>query len=982
MTLRPNLILLAMMAAGVVATSPVHAAQTPAATADAANTDGSAGAQQTPANTSAANQENANDPVDTAAKEKKKKKGGKKALAKTLDTITVTGFSRSIETSIDYQRFSDKIENVVTAADIGGLPDQSIADALTRLPGVSAQRISGQDSAINMRGLTGNFILTTLDGRVQPSSSGSNYTEFDLYPSELIQRVSVYKSSQANVLEGGVGGTIAMQTANPLLNKKDQQFNVDVRGSYNSRAGEVYGANPRGFRISGAYQGKFLDNTLGIGLGFAEMYQPHVAEQFVNESYSNTPLNVGQGGAPVFVNTGIQVNQDGASERRRGYLATVVWQPNDHFTLSGNGFFSKFNDGSFQRGLMAQLFTNGVAVITDPVVTSRGALVGGTVSSIPGGFFGIPGLQAFSVATTDNNQSNDSSVFSGGVHAQWHDDPWTVDVDLSDGHAVSHTVGSTVTLDAYNGLDTGHPLIADQSISFALDRLRVGDLTVANPGMYTDLGRMALSSYNIDPTTYHDRVKAFRTTVKYDLGGPVFYAIEGGVYARNHQYNADRAVWIYGSGWGQYWLNTPNQPPLTLDSSDAVVRCWQGSTFGKFPCFLAVDGPAVLAAHGITPNPVKDWSQNWTETQSGEVDVKVRDAFLQADIDSYLFGRELTGNVGLRVVHTSQNSPGLQQVGGGAGEPIADGHGVISTDYIRVNPGQSYTDYLPSLNLDLHLGNGNQVRFAAAKVMARPPINLLKSGTASYIYNGQFNLSAGTSPQLDPMYATQYDLAFEHYFADSTGVFAADLFFKHVDSFVQSIDIQNFDFAAAGYNVPINPATGKPYLNGEYQTAYNNTEGGFVRGIELQFQKTRFLPGIWSGLGVSLNYAYTDSATTIPSDLGGFQQNQTLPGLSKNVASAALFYDYGKFSARVQGNYRSAFVSSLQVAFDGQTVYFAPEKVFDIQASYRFTKQLNGMIQVLNVTDQPTRSYFGNPEQTSTIQYFGRTLYAGISLSM
>ncbi|WP_149808073.1 TonB-dependent receptor domain-containing protein, partial [Listeria monocytogenes] len=141
---------------------------------------------------------------------------------------------------------------------------------------------------------------------------------------------------------------------------------------------------------------------------------------------------------------------------------------------------------------------------------------------------------------------------------------------------------------------------------------------------------------------------------------------------------------------------------------------------------------------------------------------------------------------------------GLQQVGNGAGEPIADGRGVISTDYIHVNPGQTYTDYLPSLNLNLHLDDNNQMRFAAAKVMARPPINLLKPGVASYIYNGTYNLSSGTNPLLDPMYATQYDLTFEHYFPDSSGVFAADVFYKHIGSFVQTITDQNYDFAAHG----------------------------------------------------------------------------------------------------------------------------------------------------------------------------------------
>ena len=909
-----------------------------------------------------------------------KKDSNQEELVQTLETITVTGYTRSVETSVDLQRFSDKIENVVTAADIGGLPDQSIADALTRLPGVSAERIGGEASQINIRGLSGNFIQTTLDGRVQPSTSGSNYIQFDDYPSELINQVAVYKSSQADIIEGGIGGTIAMQTANPLDNKKAQSLNVDARGSYNSRAKQIYGDGAYNYRVSAAYQGKFFDDTLGVGLGLAQLSQPHVSEQFVNESYGTTLQAIGS--RQAYVNSGIQLNQDGGSETRHGYMGTLVWKPNEHFQLKGDAFYSHYDAESYQQGLRAQVFGSGD--ITNPVIASNGALIGGTVSSIPGGAFGIPGLQAFSVETTDNNQSTESGVFSGGLNAQWNQGPWTVTADLSTSHANSYTVGSDVTADAFNGLGTANPLIADQSVSFLLHGLNVGQFSVANPGMYTSLNNEALDAYGMYPTSYHDRMKAFSTSVTYRLpDNPVLYAVEAGIYGQNHTYDAARSVWTYGSDYGEYPWASPTQPPLALNSSDAHVACWSGSEFGGYPCFLAINGDAVLAANGITPHPTKQWAQNWTFQQSGEVDEKIRDGFVQADIDTTLLGRELTGNVGVRFVHTSQYSPGLDDVGNGEGVPITDGVGVTNSDFLPVNPGQSYNDVLPSLNLNYRLDGQNQLRFAVAKVMSRPPIDLLKSGTASWISGGNtYNLYAGSNPLLDPMYATQYDLAFSHYFDHSSGVVGADVFYKHIDSFVQTITDNNFDFAGAGFKVPTNPATGQPYLNGEYMTAYNNTQGGYVRGIELQFQKTDFLPGIWSGLGVSADYAYTQSNVEVPSDLGGFPQQQALPGLSKNVADAALFFDYARFSTRLAANYRSPFVSASQVSFNFQTVYFAAETVVDYQASYNFTKHLSALFQVLNLTDQPTQTYFGNPTETSTIQYFGRTYYFGLNFSL
>jgi phosphoribosylformimino-5-aminoimidazole carboxamide ribotide isomerase len=182
--------------------------------------------------------------------------------------------------------------------------------------------------------------------------------------------------------------------------------------------------------------------------------------------------------------------------------------------------------------------------------------------------------------------------------------------------------------------------------------------------------------------------------------------------------------------------------------------------------------------------------------------------------------------------------------------------------------------------------------------------------------------------------------------------------------------------------VPIDPTTGKQYLNGEYQTAYN-ANGGLVRGLELSGSKTHFLPGIWAGLGVQANFALTSSTVHNPTNLGGPTTYVGLPGLSRRVASAAVFYDYGPFSARVSGNYRSSFLSDTQMAVSNQLVTFAAETVYDFQASYDITQQFKVVYQMLNLTNQPTRTYFGgNPQQTGTIQYFGRTSYLGVEFKL
>jgi Outer membrane receptor for ferrienterochelin and colicins len=130
-----------------------------------------------------------------AATEEPPEETSKPAQVQTdVEVIEVRGFSRSLIQSLNQKRFSDTVSEQISADDLGALPDISMADALTRLPGISAVRTGGQAAQINIRGLSGGFVFSTLNGREQVSTSGTRSIEFDQYPSELISSAALYKS--------------------------------------------------------------------------------------------------------------------------------------------------------------------------------------------------------------------------------------------------------------------------------------------------------------------------------------------------------------------------------------------------------------------------------------------------------------------------------------------------------------------------------------------------------------------------------------------------------------------------------------------------------------------------------------------------------------------------------------------------------------------------------------------------------------------
>ncbi|MCB1566871.1 MAG: TonB-dependent receptor plug domain-containing protein, partial [Xanthomonadales bacterium] len=195
------------------------------------------------------------DQGDQADKAKSKKE---KAKEKELATIHVTGIRAGIESAIDVKQASTSIVEAVSAEDIGKLPDVSIADSIARLPGITAQRDRGRARDIHIRGLSGDFATTTLNGREQVSMSNSRGVEFDQYPSELMSQVLVYKTPDASLIGQGLSGTVDMRTIRPLdYGKQAVAFNL--RGDMNRLDGD----KKTGFRGSLSYIDQFADDTIG-----------------------------------------------------------------------------------------------------------------------------------------------------------------------------------------------------------------------------------------------------------------------------------------------------------------------------------------------------------------------------------------------------------------------------------------------------------------------------------------------------------------------------------------------------------------------------------------------------------------------------------------------------------------------------------------------------------------------------------------------
>lgn len=922
--------------------------------------------------------------------------------AEDLEIIEVRGFSRSLIQSLNQKRFSDTVSEQISADDLGALPDISMADALTRLPGISAVRTGGQAAQINIRGLSGGFVFSTLNGREQVSTSGSRSIEFDQYPSELISSAAVYKSPKASLIEGGVAGTVELETASPLNNDQTHKFVANVRGMYNDRASEVSDATEFGDRISFSYQGKYLDDTLGVALGYARLFQPSVATQFIGLAYNDTKDvdgAVNDTNGPLanpeneYISEGFELQHLGGEETRNGYLAAIEWAPADNFKLKGDAFLSRFDKESFARGLRVKL--GGPTAAYANAQLDGNAVIGAAVNRTSQSYTRVE-------IVNDDNQDFDE-VDSFGINADWQvTDRLSVNADVSLSRAKSNFRNGLLWSLVAEDANAETPVFDNNvAINYQLNGLNLPDVGFNQAAAFSDIDRVMVSKYGIYPDQTEDEVTAFRLDFKYELENDIFSSVEFGARYSDREYSRKRSVFEYGND-GAF---SATQPPLRLTDDMASVVDWQGE-FSYFPSYLAIDLDKALNAWfpGGTPEPVQTWGNadgvddaqgytsnySWSVLQSGSVFEDVLAAYVMVNINTQIAGLDLSGNVGVRRIETDQSATVLENVAGDArlgAQNIVDENGIVNDLYAPNVLGTKYTDYLPSLNLNLQLNDNSLVRFAAAKVMSRAPINRLAGDASANVSDdGVINGSSTNNPFLKPFYADQYDLSYEYYFKEGNGTIAAALFYKNIDSFVETLSIENFDFKGNGFNVPDfieDPVSGEQVAttNGIYTTAVNNGEGGYIRGLELAYtQVFTFLPSPFNGLGANASYSYTESEIESITSLGGDTLAQSLPGLSNNVFNATVFYSMDDFETRLNVRYRDEFVSE-QVAINEQVVNFDAETVVDFQTSYRFSDSLTMLLQVNNLTDEPTQSYFGSEQRTGTTQYFGRQFYLGFTYS-
>jgi len=880
------------------------------------------------------------------------------------NTLVVTGIRGSLQRAQAMKMDNTSIVEAISAEDIGKLPDSSVAESLSRLTGLAGERRNGRTSGLSVRGFNENYVATSLNGRELLGMGDNRGVEYDLYPSEIVSSILVYKTPEAGLLNQGIGGTVDLRTVSPL----SAEPTMTVNGTFEKN--EYASANPDfdndGHKLSFNFVEQFADDKLGVALVLSSEGTVRQEEHFRGWGYAT-------------VNTTPE-GEDGFNPRRYDGADTVA-VPDGTAVLGGHDSFVR--SALLERDSIAlvveyapteklKIQLDALNIDFEEKDARRGIEAGGaewgtgeyTITGVDNGLVTSGYYDGFYNVIRNDARSQKAKLSTFGLNFEYDiDQNWTMSFDLSTG-----TVDKNITdIESYSGVGRagidGRPLSA-YSFDMTSRGVFYSDHPTIAPVNHTDANLIRLAGPQawgggMSPI-YDDadnRQDGFVNqpifsedldSLRFDIDGVVEFGIFTGFQAGINY--SDRKKSKVNNG---LFLTAPTYPD---DGPISNVVGHANLGFIGLGNIIAYDSLGLYNSgfYQTTDGALID---NARLGDSYTVSEKLLTVFAQLDIDTEIGNVPVTGNVGVQIVDTDQSASGYN----------------VTTNVDRfvhavpVTDGDTYTNVLPTLNLSFEISESQFIRAGVSKVLSRARLDDMRP---NFQVSFQFNDANILSPDLEnspwsassgnsalrPLEANQYDLSYENYFADD-GFFAINVFYKdltnwhrngasvadfssvYIPSYHQSSDL-------TGNQPPAQFVGGLSYKEDGLE--------GFVRGQEVQVSfPFRLLNESLDGLGITTSATFLD---------GELDDGDPVPGLSGESYSITAYYENSGFEFRVSGTKRNDFFTEtrgLSLALVG-TEDLGSE-IWDAQIGYDFDQSgidyLQGLrvtLQAQNLTDDPT----------------------------
>jgi iron complex outermembrane receptor protein len=952
-----------------------------------------------------------------------------------VEEVVVTGFRASLTSAINTKRRSDNIVDVIKADDMASFPDANLAESIQRIPGVSITRDGGEGRNITVRGLGGDFVRTTLNGiEAYSATTGSTLGvvaginrsrgfDFSTFASELFNSVTVSKSQSAEMDEGSLAATVDLQTARPF-DKSGFRAAASAQGAYydnnKTKAPRFAGLISDTWGNFGALFSLAYNTRKQQEDGYSDTSQSDYSD--ANNGFCGTAVDIASQAGSQVVNTAIPyvnalsgagnrpagqcfsglpsdptayaaINQPNVflprnpglgrfilDQKRLGMTGALQWRPSDRTDVTLDVVYSKFDQDRADYALSNASLNRNVngasaafplfAGRVDAQIMDAHVLPSGQVDYMKINNVDIKHIEEKSETTTETHQIglNIEHTFNDRLSG-----------NVKIGHSGSDFQQPWDVLMSYDGFNKAG-YVWDARDSLRRPYINYG-YDVTNPAnvTFTNAGTGLTPDIRVVKAAVFNTLSTVEGNVKYKLTD--VFTVKAGVSLKSFDFQSKQVQRLYANNgatgvtatgtipfnFAQFAADFPGSAPLseTLTGFGKQLKLPAGSVTS----WVVPDVSAYIDKLGLLcncSNKYGDFTLAINSALGNNRAVKEEDtgAYVQVNFDSeVLDGRRLRGNAGVRYVKTDLDATGYTSL----------------TSQITVN--NKYSDWLPSLNLALDVMPNLVARFAYAGVMARPSFGNLTPGGAVNTTFGAQTATIG-NPFLDPYRAKNYDFSLEWYPNEGT-ILSATFFDKEIGSSIQTIATTEA-YGNTGLPLGLLPAgqdASTPYL----VTRSRNTQGGYIRGVELSFQQPfKFLPGVLSNTGTMVNYTYVDSSVLYYLSTGtattpATQIHDQFLNVSPHSVNATLYYEDSKLSARVSVAYRDEYLTALPFKSEVPDANgsYATTNV-DASISYQLTPHFKLTADALNITNQEADQWSGKQRRSQRVfSTTGRQFFFG-----
>ncbi|UZJ44957.1 TonB-dependent receptor [Marinimicrobium sp. C6131] len=940
-----------------------------------------------------------------------------------FEEVLVTGIRQSYTSALDRKREAGTMMDSLVAEDISEFPDKNIGEALQRISGIQLERDMGEGSSVSVRGVESGLVRVELNGVTAMGMGGSRSVDFRDMASELVKSIDVYKGSEARLTEGGVGGTIQVNTRKP--NEFEENFlSINGEAQYNTMIDEVM---PK-YNLTGVYKASdrlgFLVNITGSdvhtmlhGLRNTNWQKYHdvdgvasktsVDQLYADYSTQQECMDAGLDSASEtacleqwheYSPSTPRYSIWGREENRLSANVEVQYAVTDNlsFDLSyTDGEREKLaTDRNFQVEVGSAFDIDSAVVDANKNVTqfvtngvnAAGTPIGATVRNRTLNF---DWNQERKVMRAGFDYVNDNLVIDGYIARSTTFE----DIDSRDTQTAQNNVGGIVVTQV-NDLPeidfTDAYIINQDDVEDTFNTFNYNDGT-----QYTSLDRF---KYAPSQSEASENIAKFDVT--YSPEQSFFTAYRTGFIATDQDFA--------NNAWGYNLMQTVGNPYTvdgetriwTQDDHEAVLvenRFATDKFFRDYnpgvdiiESYMAVDTEPYLAAllerSGFSSAEAARGNLQPIDSRY-DINVQTQSAYVQADFETDVGSMVLRGNFGVRVARTETASEGFSRIRvlveqtdedgnpiyGPNGEDLA---GVEDPDDPRAFEGrrtveEDFVDVLPSLNLTLEMIEGLEAYLGVAKVMARPQINDLNINADCTLRDYPLardqmtpNTCTAGNPDLDPYRATQGELALTWYPNDSS-ILSGAYFVKDITSYIFGAETQqDVDFFNDGTLWDVRQQV--------------NKEGITTKGFELQASTFfDFLPEPFNNTGAKANYTYI-TADNVDDFNPLTGEQMPLRGQSENSYNLEAFYEDDTWSLKLAYNYRDEYYARV---FDGLPVFVDASGYIDGKITYTYDDNLKFYVDARNLGKEVKLETSG-VGRTNDLQWSGRMFSAGFTYRM